>query len=61
MNRRQGDYEKATQELYEVIALDRRNPMTELANSLGMNDQFSAAARQLDRAIKCHSGSFAGL
>ena len=52
MDRRQGDFEKAIQELYAVIALDPRNPMTELPNTLFMNRQFSAAARQFDRAIE---------
>jgi serine/threonine protein kinase/Flp pilus assembly protein TadD len=52
MDRRQGNYEKAIQEFYAVIALDPRNPMTELANTLWMNRQFSAAARQFDRAIE---------
>ena len=52
MNRRQGNYRKAIQEMYEAVTLDPRNPMTELANSLWMNRQFSAAARQFDRAIQ---------
>ena len=52
MDRRQGNYEKAIQGLYAVIALDPRNPMIELANSLWMDRQFSAAERQFDRAIE---------
>jgi len=52
MDRRQGQYEKAIQKLYGVIALDPRNPMTELANTLWMNRQFSAAEWQFDRAIE---------
>ena len=47
MDRRQGDYEKAIQELYAVIALDPRNPMTELPNTLWMERQFSAAEGSL--------------
>lgn len=41
MNRRQGYYQKAIQEMYEAVTLDPRNPMAELANSLWMNRQFS--------------------
>jgi TolB-like protein len=52
IDRRQGDFEKAIQGLYAAIALDPRNPMTELANTLYMNRQFSAAGRQFDRAIE---------
>jgi tetratricopeptide (TPR) repeat protein len=51
MDRRQGNYDKAIQDLYALIALDPRNPMTELANTLAMNRQPSAAAHQFDRAI----------
>ena len=35
-----------------MIALDPRNPMTELANTLWMDRQLSAAAGQFDRAIE---------
>jgi serine/threonine protein kinase/Flp pilus assembly protein TadD len=52
MDRRQGDYEKAIEKLYAAIALDPRNPTTELANTLWMNRQFSAAERQFDRTIE---------
>jgi serine/threonine protein kinase len=51
MDRRQGDFEKAIQELKAAIILDPRNPMTELPNSLSMARQFSAAAEAYDRAI----------
>jgi tetratricopeptide (TPR) repeat protein len=52
MDRRQGNYEKAIQEMYAVIDLDPRNAMVELPNTLSQNRQFSAASRQFDRTIE---------
>jgi TolB-like protein len=51
MDRRQGSFEKAIQELKAAITLDPRNPMTQLPNSLFMARQFSAAEEAYDRAI----------
>ena len=51
MDRRQGNFEKAVQELKEAITLDPRNPTIELADTLFMVRQFSAAGKAYDRAI----------
>jgi serine/threonine protein kinase len=51
MNRRQGNFEKAIQELREIITVDPRNPMTELANSLQIMRRFSEAENAYNRAI----------
>jgi TolB-like protein/Tfp pilus assembly protein PilF len=51
MDRRQGNFEKAIQELKAAITLDPRNPMAELPNTLQMARQLSAAAEAYDRAI----------
>jgi TolB-like protein len=51
MDRRQGNFEKAIQELKAAITLDPRNPMAELPNTLQMARQLSAAGEAYDRAI----------
>jgi TolB-like protein len=52
MDRRQGDFQKAIQELNEAIELDPLNPMTELANTFYMARQFSACERAYNRSIE---------
>jgi TolB-like protein len=52
MDRRQGNVQKAIQELNEAIEVDPRNPMTELANTFYMAREFSACERAYDRSIK---------
>ena len=51
MDRRQGNFDKAIQELKAAITLDPRNPMAELPNTLQMARQLSAAGEAYDRAI----------
>jgi len=51
MDRRQGNFEKAVQELKEAITLDPSNPTIELANTLFMEREFSAAEQAYNRAI----------
>jgi Flp pilus assembly protein TadD len=43
MDRRQGNFERAIQEFSEAMTLDPRNPMIELAHTLFITRQFSAA------------------
>ncbi len=54
MDRRQGDFDKAVTGLNEAITLDPRNPITirELANSLYLTREFTAAGKAYDRAIE---------
>jgi TolB-like protein/Flp pilus assembly protein TadD len=54
MDRRQGDFEKAATRLNEAITLDPRNPIAirELANSLYLTREFTAAGQAYDRAIE---------
>jgi serine/threonine protein kinase/tetratricopeptide (TPR) repeat protein len=52
MDRRQGNFQKAIQELHEAIELDPLNPMTELPNTFFMARQFSACERAYNRSIK---------
>ena len=52
MDRRQGNFEKAIQGFSEAMTLDPRNPMIELAHTLFITRQFSAAEQQYDRAIR---------
>jgi serine/threonine protein kinase/tetratricopeptide (TPR) repeat protein len=52
MDRRQGNFQKAIQELNEAIELDPLNPMTELANTFCMARQFSACERAYNRSIE---------
>ncbi len=51
MHRRQGNFEEAIQDFSKAITIDPRNPMIELANTLVMSRQFSAAKKEYDRAI----------
>jgi TolB-like protein/Tfp pilus assembly protein PilF len=54
MDRRQGDFDKAVTRLNEAITLDPRNPIAirELANSLYLTREFTAAGQAYDRAIE---------
>jgi len=54
MDRRQGDFDKAVTGLNEAITLDPRNPIAirELANSLYLTREFTAAGKAYDRAIE---------
>jgi serine/threonine protein kinase/Flp pilus assembly protein TadD len=54
MDRRQGDFRKAIQELDDAIALDPRNAesIAELGNTLFWTRQFDAAQRAYDRLIE---------
>ncbi|MBV8100151.1 MAG: protein kinase [Verrucomicrobia bacterium] len=54
MDRRQGDFRKAIQELDDAIALDPRNAesIAELGNTLFWMRQFDAAQRAYDRLIE---------
>jgi serine/threonine protein kinase/Tfp pilus assembly protein PilF len=52
MDRRQGNFERAIQEFSEAMTLDPRNPMIDLAHTLFITRQFSAAEQQYDRAIR---------
>ena len=52
MDRRQGNFEKAIQELHQAITVDPRSPMIELANTLYMMRQFSASERAYNRSIE---------
>jgi TolB-like protein/Flp pilus assembly protein TadD len=54
MDRRQGDFGKAVTRLNEAITLDPRNPIAirELANSLYLTREFTAAGQAYDRAIE---------
>jgi serine/threonine protein kinase len=52
MDRRQGNVQKAIQELNKAIELDPLNPMTELANTFYMARQFSACERAYNRSIE---------
>ena len=53
MDRRQGDFGQAVLRLNEAITLDPRNPIAirELANSLYLTREFTAAGQAYDRAI----------
>jgi serine/threonine protein kinase/Tfp pilus assembly protein PilF len=54
MNRRQGHFDEAIQELNQAIARDPRNiePISELGNTLFWTRQFDAALRTYDRLIE---------
>jgi tetratricopeptide (TPR) repeat protein len=54
MDRRQGNWEKAIQELNESIARDPRNILSihDLADTTGLFRQFSAAEKAFDRLIE---------
>jgi serine/threonine-protein kinase len=54
MDRRQGNFDKAVARLNEAITLDPRNPIAirELANSLYLTREFTAAGKAYDRAIE---------
>jgi tetratricopeptide (TPR) repeat protein len=54
MDRRQGKWEKAIQDLNEAIALDPRNVLSihDLADTTGLSRQFSASEKAYDRLIE---------